>query len=60
MMKKDKFDPLRREPEDTVGTVYCKEDSEEYMNAVLGEDVFPYSRPLPRYKQRHEPEPPII
>lgn len=55
--KRKKFDPIKREPEDNVGTVYCGEDTEEYNN-ILSEDIFPYSQPLPRYRNR--PEPPII
>lgn len=56
--KKKKYNPVREDPEDTVGTIYCGEDSPEYNNIMSMEDVFPYQSPLP--KSRREPEPPII
>lgn len=56
--KKKKYDPIREDPEDTVGTVYCGEGSPEYNNIISHEDVFPYQTPIPKY--RRTPEPPII
>ena len=56
--KKKKFDPIRPEPDDTVDTIYCSENSIEYDNIMSREDVFPYQNPLPRI--RRTPEPPII
>ena len=58
MNDKKKFTPFIPEPDDTVDTIYCKENSEEYKNIVNNEDMFPYISPLPKY--RREPEPPII
>lgn len=56
--KKKKFDPIRPEPDDTVDTVYCSENSMDYTNIINREDVFPYQQPLPKF--RRTPEPPII
>ena len=56
--KKKKYNPVREDPEDTVGTIYCGEDSPEYNNIMNTQDVFPYQSPLPRF--RREPAPPII
>ena len=58
MNDKKKFTPFIPEPEDTVDTSYCKENSEEYKNIVNNEDAFPYISPLPKYRREHEP--PII
>lgn len=57
MDKKKKFDPIREDPEDTVGTIYC-DDKQSINNIISREDVFPYQSPLPKY--RRTPEPPII
>ena len=45
--------PIKKEPIDTVDTIYCDE-----LNGIKTEDVLPYASPLPKY--RREPEPPII
>lgn len=58
MSDKKKSVPRKEEPDDTVGTIYCGEDTEEYGNIVNARDMFPYASPLPKY--RREPEPPII
>ena len=58
MDKKKKYEPIKEDPEDTVGTIYCGENSAEYSNIMSREDVFPYQSPLPKY--RRTPEPPII
>ncbi len=58
MDKKKKYNPIPKEPEDTVGTIYCGEGTEEYNNIITANDMFPYQSPLPKY--RREPEPPII
>ena len=57
MLNKKKYNPYREEPEDAVGTIYCKEGTDEYDNIVKN-DMFPYISPLPQ--QRRTPEPPII
>ncbi len=57
MNDKKKFTPRPKEPDDTVDTIYCSEQSDEYSN-ILKNDVLPYLSPLPKY--RREPEPPII
>ena len=57
MDKKKKFDPIREDPEDTVGTIYF-DDKQSINNIISREDVFPYQSPLPKY--RRTPEPPII
>lgn len=56
--KKKKYNPIEEEPEDTVGTVYCGEGTEEYNNIMNGSDMLPYISPLP--KLRKTPDPPII
>lgn len=57
MNDKKKKIPVIKEPDDTVDTVYCSEQSDEYRN-IMKNDVFPYLSPLPKY--RRDPEPPII
>lgn len=56
--KKKKYEPVEKEPADTVETVYCGEGTEEYNNIISGNDMLPYISPLP--KIRRTPEPPII
>lgn len=56
--KKKKNIPLPEEPDDTVDTIYCGENSIDYTNILNREDAYPYQSPLPRY--RRTPEPPII
>lgn len=56
--KKKKSEPIKEDPEDVVGTIYCKEGTEEYNNIINGNDMLPYVSPLP--KIRRAPEPPII
>ncbi|MBO5911951.1 MAG: hypothetical protein J6Q76_00575 [Clostridia bacterium] len=58
MSDKKKFDPIKKQPEDAVDTIYCSENSIDYTNILNREDVFPYQSPLP--KIRRTPEPPII
>ena len=53
-----KFNPLKKEPDDTVDTIYCEEETHVFNNIVKGLDMFPYQSPLPKYKKT--PEPPII
>ncbi len=48
----------KTEPDDTVGTIYCGENSEEYNNIMSSNDALPYMSPLPPY--RRKPDPPII
>ncbi len=57
MNDKKKFTPRPKEPDDTVDTIYCSEQSDEYSN-IMKTDYLPYLSPLPKY--RREPEPPII
>lgn len=57
MLNKKKYNPYHEQPDDTVGTIYCKENTEEYDN-ILKNDMLPYISPLPQ--QRRTPEPPII
>jgi hypothetical protein len=58
MSDKKKFDPIKKQPDDAVDTIYCSENSIDYTNILNREDVFPYQSPLP--KIRRTPEPPII
>lgn len=58
MPDKKKFDPIKKQPDDAVDTIYCSENSIDYTNIMNREDVFPYQSPLP--KIRRTPEPPII
>ncbi len=57
MDKKKKFFPLREDPDDSVGTIYCGENTPEFRN-IVNEDAYPYQSPLPQRRPR--PEPPII
>ena len=57
MFDKKKYEPIKKEPDDTVGTIYYN-DEKQFYNDIETTDVFPYQPPLPRY--RREPEPPII
>lgn len=56
--KKKKFIPTKKEPDDTVDTIYCSEGANEFNNTIDRNDMFPYVSPLP--KIRRTPEPPII
>ena len=59
MNKKDRvYPPKKTEPDDTVGTIYCGENSEEYNNIMSSNDALPSMSPLPPY--RRKPDPPII
>lgn len=55
--KQKKFNPIKKQPDDTVDTVYCN-DVYNSVNILNGNDMLPYVSPLP--KIRPNPEPPII